>query len=264
MTTRGRGLVAIERAAREEGSGRRVSLDFSLRGERLPALLLAPVSRARVPAALLLHGYTSHKERMIESVGRALLPLGVASLALDLPLHGEREGSLDARAKRSPIELLRQWRMALEETRLAIRWLAAHDGIDADRIGIVGYSLGSFVSVITAAAEPAVRAILLAAGGDLPTDLPFGALVRASADPLRAVRTLEGRPLLMINGRLDRTVRPDQAERLFAAAREPKELRWYSGGHWPPASEIDAAAQWLAIRLSAPRLHAPSPRPASR
>ena len=264
MTSRRTGLLATERAVREERGGRRVSLDFSLGGQRLPALLLSPIAAARVPAALLLHGYTSHKEQMVESVGRALLARGVASLALDLPLHGERDGSLDARALRSPFEILRQWRMALEETRLSIRWLAAHDGIDADRVGIVGYSLGSFVAVIAAAAEPAARAILLAAGGDLPADLPFGALVRASADPLRAVRKLAGRPLLMINGRLDRTVRPDQAERLFAAAHEPKTLRWHAGGHWPPAREIDVGAEWLANRLSVPRVLAPSPPPAPR
>jgi len=264
MMVRRAGLLATERAVRAERGGRCVSIDFSLSGQRLPALLLMPDSAALAPAALLLHGYTSHKERMIESVGRALLARGVAALALDLPLHGEREGTLDARALRSPIEILRQWRAALEETRLAVRWLAAHDGVDADRVGVVGYSLGSFVGVIAAAAEPAVRAVLLAAGGDLPTDLPFGALVRASADPLRAVRRLEGRPLLMLNGTLDRTVRPDQAERLFAAAREPKELRWYPGGHWPPAREIDAGAAWLASRLSAPRARAPSPPPAPR
>ncbi|HYD51746.1 MAG TPA: alpha/beta fold hydrolase [Gemmatimonadaceae bacterium] len=258
MATRGTGLRAIERAAREVNGGRRVTIDFELRGERLPALLLTPATRAPVAAALLLHGYTSHKERMAESVGRALLGRGIASLALDLPLHGEREGSLDVRAMRSPFELLRRWRMALDETRLALRWLAAHDGIDPDRVGLVGYSLGSFVGVMAAADEPVARAVVLAAGGDLPTELPFGALVRTAADPQRAVRRLEGRPLLMVNGRLDRTVRPDQAERLFAAAREPKEIRWYGGGHWPPASEIDAAAEWLARRLSAPGLRLPA------
>jgi len=96
-----------------------------------------------------------------------------------------------------------------------------------------------------------VRAVVLAAGGDLPTRLPFAAIVRSVADPLRAVRRLSGRPLLMVNGRFDRTVTAVQAQRLFDAAVEPKELRWYAGGHWPPPNEVDAAAEWLRRQLSA-------------
>lgn len=246
-------MRAAERAAREVPGGLQVQLDFDADGERLPAVLLRPDARAPAPAALLLHGYTSRKERMVETVGRALLARGVASLALDLPLHGERGGGLDAQALRSPFELGRRWKTALDEVRLGVRWLAAQPAIDGARVGLVGYSLGSFVGVAAAADEPIVRAVVLAAGGDLPRDLPFAALVRTIVDPVRAVRALEGRPLLMVHGRLDRTVRADQAERLFAAAGQPKEIRWYGGGHWPPANEIDAAAEWLAGKLAVRR-----------
>jgi len=91
--------------------------------------------------------------------------------------------------------------------------------------------------------------VALASGGDLPAETPFASVVRAAADPLRAVRKLAGRPLLMVNGRLDRTIKASQAERLFAAAGDPKEMRWYNGGHWPPPSEVEFAAEWLAGRL---------------
>jgi uncharacterized protein len=251
MTRRGRTkLQAEERGARDVAGGRRILLDFEVGGERLPAVFLHPIAERPVPAALLLHGYTSHKERMVESVGRSLLRRGIASLAVDLPMHGEREGSTDVRTLRSPFEVVRQWRAAMAEGHLALGWMGAHPALDGNRLALVGYSLGAFLAVAIAAEVPAVCAVVLAAGGDLPADLPFGALVRTVADPPRAVRRLEGRPLLMVNGRLDRTVRPDQATRLFEAAREPKEIRWYGGGHWPPASEIDAATDWLAARLT--------------
>src|SRR5918999_798894 len=129
--------------------------------------------------------------------------------------------------------------------RLGLRFLAEHPAIDGARLALVGYSLGSFLGVIVAAEEPLVRAVALAAGGDLPTRLPFAAIIRTVADPLRAVRKLSGRPLLMINGRFDRTVTGDQAQRLFDAAAEPKELRWYTGGPLPPPNEIKAAAEVL-------------------
>ena len=60
-----------------------------------------------------------------------------------------------------------------------------------------------------------------------------------AADPIRAVQKLDGRPLLMINGRHDRTVTPDQAERLYAAASQPKELRWFPTGHTLRVDAID-------------------------
>src|SRR5918999_1557807 len=125
--------------------------------------------------------------------------------------------------------------------RLGLRFLSEHPTVDGGRLALVGYSLGSFLGVIVAAEEPLVRAVVLAAGGDLPTRLPFAAIIRTVADPLRAMRKLTGRPLLMVNGRFDRTITADQAQRLFDAAAEPKELRWYGGGHWPPPNEVDAA-----------------------
>jgi hypothetical protein len=49
-------------------------------------------------------------------------------------------------------------------------------------------------------------------------------------------------------------VRPSQAERLFAQAHEPKMMRWYGGGHWPPQGEIEFAAEWMATQLGGERL----------
>jgi predicted esterase len=64
------------------------------------------------------------------------------------------------------------------------------------------------------------------------------------------------KPVLMLNGQFDRTVTPAQARRLHLAAREPKTIRWYRGGHWPPQSELDAAADWISARLASPRRRA--------
>lgn len=240
--------ILTETAAREIAGGLRITAHID-DGERVPAILLLP-SRTPAPAALLIHGYTSHKERMAESVGMALLRRGVASVSIDLPLHGERKGTLDTEVLRNPFEVVRRWRLAVDESRSTIALMLEHRAIDRDRIGLVGYSLGAFLAVATAAAERHVRAVLLAAGGDLPADLPFGPIIRAVVDPPRMVRKLAGRPLLMVNGRLDRTVRRDQAERLFAAASEPKEMRWYGGGHWPPPVEIENACDWMAGQLA--------------
>lgn len=245
-------ITVHERSARDIPGGRRILLSIE-DGEHVPGLLLAPTARHAVPGALLLHGYSSRKERMSEVIGMALLRRGIATLAIDLPLHGERDGEVESLSYRNPFELVQRWRVAISDARLGLRYLAGHAAIDGRRLALVGYSLGSFLGVTVAAEEPLVRAVVLAAGGDLPTRLPFAAIIRTIADPLRAVRNLAGRPLLMINGRFDRTVAAEQAQRLFDAAAEPKELRCYGGGHWPPPVEIEAAADWLRRQLSAPR-----------
>ena len=242
----------IQQTTRSEGAwrgGRRIVVEFRATGDPVPAVLLLPREGAPAPAALLLHGYTSRKEHMSEGVGAALLERGIASLSIDLPLHGTRSDPVQAQAQRNPLALVKLWRQALAECSLALRYLAARPEVDAERLALAGYSLGSYLAVLVAAEEASVRALILAAGGDLPAGTPLAAVARTVADPLRAVRRLDGRPLLMVHGRGDRTIRPDQAERLFAAAQEPKELRWWSAGHILPPEAIRYAAGWLAERL---------------
>ena len=230
-------------------------LQLELRADELgdaavPGILLLPDAGAPVPGALLLHGYTSRKEMMSDSIGRALLRAGIASLAIDLPMHGERVAEGGQRGGLQPLELMRNWKLALAEASIALRYLGARTEIDAQRLSLAGYSLGSYLGVSVAARDRAVRAVVLASGGDLPADLPFGSMVRMVMDPASAVRKLEGTPLLMVHGRRDRTVTPDQAKRLFEAAREPKEIRWWDAGHYLPAAAIDEAAAWLAETLA--------------
>jgi fermentation-respiration switch protein FrsA (DUF1100 family) len=216
----------------------------------VPSVWLKPKSSEPVPAVLLLHGFSSSKERMAQSVGRELLARGVASLALDLPFHGERDGDVSS-VSRNPLALVRAWRAAIAESRDAITWLAAQDSVDARRLSVVGYSLGGFLALMTAAEDERLRVVALAAAGDLPDHTPYASLVRGLVNPLRAVERMDGRPLLLVNGRRDTTTRPAQAQRLFDAAREPKTLHWYEGGHWPPASAIAMAARWTAEQLHA-------------
>jgi dienelactone hydrolase len=225
--------------------------------EPVPGILQLPRRDDPVPAVLLLHGFTSHKSDMARSIGHALYLHGVASLAIDLPMHGERLGVPSDLPIRNPLALVTTWHLALREAGLAVAYLAGVRGIDRNRIAIAGYSLGAYLSVCLAAKEPGICAVALTAGGDLPSVIPFIPLVRTIVDPCEAVRQLSGRPLLLMNGKRDRRIRPEDANALFAAACEPKEQRWYDGGHWPPSSAMVDVAEWLVNRLEA-RPSAPS------
>jgi dienelactone hydrolase len=226
------------------------TLDLTHGDEIVPANWLTPAAEEPVPAVLLLHGFSSSRGRMSQAVGRPLLASGVASLALDLPYHGERSTASGAMPK-NPLALVGAWRTAVAEARAAVDWLTAQPEVDAARIGVIGYSLGGFLALMTAADEPRLHVVALAAAGDLPDQTPYAAMVRSVVDPQRAARKLAGRPLLLLNGRRDTTTRPAQAERLFAAAEEPKSLLWYDGGHWPPPAAIDQVVQWMAAELTA-------------
>ncbi len=194
---------------------------------------------------LLLHGYSSSKERLSETMGRSLAVRGIASLAIDLPLHGSRDDAIIEEARANPLGLMHHWNMALREARAAVAWLGAHDTINPDRVSVAGYSLGSYIALQTAAAGDRIESVIVAAGGDLPATR-WTNMVRMVVDPLKAVRSLNGRRLLMLHGRFDRTIPAEQAQRLYDAALEPKELRWYNSGHVLPAAAADDAAAWLS------------------
>ena len=240
--------ASVRRTSRvAHGTQQRVDLAYGR--DLVPALRLLPTGEGTHPAVLLLHGFSSSKERMAQAIGRALLARGVGSLALDLPFHGERT-SAGGGIPRNPLALVGAWRAAVSEACAAVDWLEGQAGVDRGRLGVIGYSLGGFLALMTAAGEPRLRAVALAAAGDLPDQTPYAAMVRGLVDPPRAARRLDGRPLLLVNGRRDTTTRPAQAQRLFDAASEPKELVWYDGGHWPPPAAIDGAAEWMVARLS--------------
>jgi uncharacterized protein len=223
----------------------REAVEIATPGEQVPGILSQPGSSRPAPAALLLHGLSSTKERMSDSMGRALAARGIASLAIDLPLHGEREGDVRDLSPMRPFAIISQWKLAVSDAVAALDWLADHRGIDGARLAVVGYSLGAFLAVQLAGDDSRIEGVVLAAGGDLPDDLPFQSVVRAVADPVKSIKRVN-KPVLMINGQFDRTVTPAQARRIHQAATEPKTIRWYRGGHWPPQSELDAAADWVA------------------
>lgn len=90
---------------------------------------------------------------MSRSIGLAFLARGGASLAIDLPLHGARGDGAAGRA--GPVELLELWRTAVGESQLALHYLRARSEVDAGRVAVVGYSLGSFLATLIAAEDAA-------------------------------------------------------------------------------------------------------------
>lgn len=125
----------------------------------------------------------------------------------------------------------------------------ARKQVPSARIGLLGYSMGAVVSMLGAAGEPGVEALVLdspysdlrallrekvrraigipggplLAGAFLWARLRTGARL-ADASPLNVLSALEPRPLFFIHGGADRMTPVGHSRRLYDAYRGPREI----------------------------------------
>lgn len=188
-------------------------------------------------AITLGHGFGATRADLLD-LARALRDRGYAVLAFDFRAHGGSAG------RRSTI--------GFHEARdvvAAARYLAGRPELAGRRIGALGLSMGAAATLIAAAEEPLIAAVVadsgfatlgtIVAGGlrllyRLPA-FPFGPLIVRFGEaltgarigehrPIAHVARIAPRPLLIIHGADDALTPVEHARRLYAAAREPKEL----------------------------------------
>lgn len=190
-------------------------------GERLHAWFFP---RAGAPGAVLVcHGNAGSLEQRIE-LARAFLGLGWAVLLFDYRGYGKSTGSPSEEG-------------TYRDAEAAHACLTVAEGFAPERVVLYGESLGAAVAL-----ELALRrasAALIAESGftslpDMAAEvypfLPVRWLARIRYDNLGKIARL-GVPLLLVHSPADEIVPVAQAERLFAAAREPKRLLLTGGGH---------------------------------
>jgi len=176
-------LVAEERLP--EGLLRQ-HLEFTtFDGERATAILMRPDDELPRPGLLLVHGHDVGAEQMttdtwtyVRSLGLELARAGFVTLSPDVRSFGAfQPGGLNhwrsdgyvAQVRREGDHYLR---LAVNDARVALRLLRELPGVDSGRIGMAGISLGCLVTLVTAAAEGDVDAVVLS-GLFLPFDVLF-------------------------------------------------------------------------------------------
>lgn len=216
--------------------------------EMVTALLCMPAGKTGpFPLVIAVHGLGSNKAQVVGQVAPALAKQGFAVLAPDMPMHGERPGRPHGLWETKDfVGAIRRHRQAVINVRQTIDVAEQLPEVDVSRgVILTGYSMGAWIDSIAGPSDPRVRAMVLMVGG--ATELAHTRLIPAlaAADPQLAIANFAPRPVLLLNAKRDGTVTPEMGRRLFAAAREPKEQRWYDSGHRLPAKAYDDAAQWI-------------------
>ena len=219
-------------------------------GEIVPVLLCTPHGRTGpFPVVVAVHGLNSNKAQVVGQVAPALTKRGFAVLAPDMPLHGERPGDPRGLFENNDfLTALSAYRQAVMNVRQTIDVAETLAELDTSRgVVLAGYSMGSWIHSLAGPADDRVRAMVLMVGGASDINSVARILPQiAAADPKVAIANFIGRPLLMLNAKRDPTVTPAMGQRLFNAAAEPKELRWYDSGHRLPDEAYEDAAEWVS------------------
>jgi len=205
---------------------------LSLRGWWLPA----PQARRTVIA---LHGHRGARHHCV-GIGAALWRRGANVLLFDHRGRGSSEGELMSLGYFETLDALAAIGYALSRA----------PGVP---LGLIGYSMGAAVALISAARDERVGAVVadsaFASERELVRSLlskqigplhgPIAALSERllpydsrEVEPLREVAKISPGATLFVHGLLDETCDPGDSRKLYEAAGEPKELWMLEGaGH---------------------------------
>lgn len=223
-------------------------------GVRLGAWVVLPSGTPR-GVVMVQHGYGTCRADPLPFISLACRG-GYAAVSVDFRGHGESGGRCTF-GREERLDVL-----------AALGAIRAHPALQGLPVAYLGISLGAAVGILTAASEPAIRAVIADSsyarlgpmvsryqrlGYHLP-EAPFGWVTGvclavalrtplASLDPVRAVGRLSPRPLLVIHGEGDASIPASHARDLYQAAGGPKEL-WVVPGAAHVASIYQADLEY--------------------
>ena len=190
------------------------------------------------PAVVAGHGLGGDRTApYIAGAGKAWAADGLGVIAVDFPFHGERGpppagpgGLLGVGAYAAT---------AVADLRALTGAAAAHPAIDGERLGYLGFSMGSVIGVRFVAEEPRIRSAVFVVGGAPAVALggPSAGLMAlagpllAAIDPVPYAASVSPRPVLMLNADSDEIFSIASARALFDAFGEPKRLEVFPGTH---------------------------------
>jgi fermentation-respiration switch protein FrsA (DUF1100 family) len=205
-------------------------------GLRLAGWSIPSQNRALVIAQ---HGYKADRGEMLNEAAM-LHRHGYGVLIPAMRAHDLSDGSVISFGAKE-VDDLRRW----------VAFASALPDVDANRIGILGNSLGGTIAIQMAARTPEVRAVVANAAFSSLSDtletsirfftglppFPFAPLIAfwaeratgirvSDVDATRAIADISPRPVLLMQGGADEVISTASGQRLYDAAREPRAL-WF-------------------------------------
>ncbi|EFO81439.1 alpha/beta hydrolase fold-containing protein [Oscillochloris trichoides DG-6] len=182
------------------------------------------------------HGHSGRKDDLL-GIGTSAWRAGFNVLLFDYRGRGDSEPWPHTLISRE-----------VDDLRAAVAY--AQTRVEGAKIGVVGFSMGAAVAIMAAAQEPGIAALVADSSFTSVADvvahqvrrsmglMPPAPIIHTAdmmlerrhgyrftqARPIDAIAQLGTRPILIIHGANDSTVPVAQAERLFAAAPQPKQL----------------------------------------
>ena len=240
---------------------RAVSVEVPGPGVEMPGFLYLPPQHARsVPAVLLLHAAGSGPLSLDETA-RALTERGYAALALGLRESG---GGCAAEHAADALD--------------ALQWLGRQPGIDASRLGVLGFGEGAQIALLAAARTPVLKAVVAFAPITEPEGLKYATASEAlrkhldedcaAADvatisPMAQAADISA-PVLLIHGLADKQVPPSQSEMLYERLQSLNKIAELhevaEATDQLTADEAEKAWSWVATFLGRHQLRAAATR----
>jgi len=129
-----------------------------------------PRDADHAPLAIIVHGWGDRSVIPCRFMARTLAKKGIASFILYLVFHSSRMSEVIRNRLPlilTPDEWFEGYRASVIEVRQIIDWANSRPELDKEQIGVVGISLGGFVSSIAMGVDNRIKAgVFLIAGGN--------------------------------------------------------------------------------------------------
>ncbi|NCO12295.1 MAG: hypothetical protein COZ34_05125 [Candidatus Pacebacteria bacterium CG_4_10_14_3_um_filter_34_15] len=215
------------------------------KGLFLSAIVERPNKEGIFPTVLFLHGFKGYKEEpTYVDLAKRFLKHGIASVRFDASGFGDSEGTLENSYRFSNF---------ITDTEVIYEWLLQRDFIDAEKIGVIGQSMGGAQAILFASNHPELKIICaISPPNKIGTNDALGAIKDEWKNKgyLEEMSSRYGKkikipyayledamqydfenlvhkitlPLLVVLGEKDNIVLPSQTEKVFNAGNEPKTL----------------------------------------
>ncbi len=217
----------------------------------IPGVLWTPEAVAPgVPLVLLGHGGLAHKRQgyIVALARRLARHHGVAAVAIDGPVHGDRRADGGADSVAVGQDFARTWRGDASMTdEMVADWRAVLDELHAAEVlgtgpvGWWGLSMGTILGLPVVAAEPRISVAVLGLMG----------ITGPTKERLRTDAAAVQCPVLFLVQWDDELFERERALDLFSAlGTVDKRLHANPGGHVEvPVEEFRASVEFLAARL---------------